>query len=105
MEDMSSHFLPKRLPWCRDGSTWVMVRLGREARSRTDYIMGIDCCIFRNVDIRDPQHNSDNYMVIGCFYSALLREHTNYLGWRTQLPLRPLNTLMREYRLLATLYR
>ena len=36
LEDMLSHFLPGRCPWYRDRRTWIMVRMGREVRSRTD---------------------------------------------------------------------
>ena len=50
-----------------------MVRLGREVQSRTDYILGKYCCLFRNVAVWDPQHNSDHYLVLGCIRSAPLR--------------------------------
>ena len=45
-------------------------------RSRTDYIMGMDRRIFWNVYVRDPRHNSDHYMFMGCLCSAPLREHS-----------------------------
>ena len=57
-----------------------MLWKGREVRSRTEYILGTDCRIFRNVSVRDPWHNSDNYMVLGCLPSASLTEHKRYLG-------------------------
>ena len=47
-----------------------MLQKGREVRSRTDYILGTDRRLFRNVAVRDPRHNSDHYMVLGCIPSA-----------------------------------
>ena len=85
LEDILSHFLPQQHPWCQDGSMWSMVQLGREVWSQIDYILGTDRCLFRNVSIRDPRHNSDHYMILGCLCSATLREHTNCLGRRTRL--------------------
>ena len=49
---------------------WGMLRKGQEVRSRTDYILGTDRRLFRNVTVRDPRHNSDHYMVLGCLPSA-----------------------------------
>ena len=87
------HFLPRERRWCRDRRTWGMLRNGREVRSRTDYIMGTDRCLFRNVAVRDPRHNSDHYMVMGCLPSAPLMEHKRYLGgrkrWLVRLPVKP----------------
>ena len=40
LEDLSEHFLPQWRPWCRGRREWAMVQLGREVRSRTDYILG-----------------------------------------------------------------
>ena len=59
-----------------------MIREGREVRSRTDYIPGTDLCLFGNVSVRDPRHNSDHYMVMGCLHSASLMEHFRYIGGR-----------------------
>ena len=50
-----------------------MIREGREVRSRTDYILGTDCRLFGNVSARDPRHNSDHYMVMGCLRSSSLK--------------------------------
>ena len=72
LEDMARHFLPREKRWCRDRRTWGMLRKGREVRSRTDYILGTDRRLFRNVTVRDPRHNSDHYMVLGCLPSAPL---------------------------------
>ena len=66
-----------------------MLRQGREVRSRTDYILGTDCRLFGNVSFRDPMHNSDHYMVLGCLYINSLTEHKRYLGGRKKLPLKP----------------
>ena len=44
-----------------------MVREGRVIRSRTDYLLGTDRSLFRNVAVRDPRHNSDHYMVVGTY--------------------------------------
>ena len=70
LEDMAKHFLLRESRWCRDWRTWGMLRKGREVRSRTDYILGTDRRLFRNVAVRDPRHNSDHYMVLGCLQSA-----------------------------------
>ena len=74
LEDMSAHFLPRRCSWCWDGRTWSMIRKEREVRSRTEYILGTDCR-----SVRDPWHNLDHYMVMGCLHSASLKEHARYL--------------------------
>ena len=42
LEGMLEHFLLHQRSWCRDGRTCIMIRAGREVRSRTDYILGID---------------------------------------------------------------
>ena len=52
------------LKWCKDRHMWAMLWHGREVRSRTNYIMGSDCLIFRNVTVRYPRHNSNHFMVI-----------------------------------------
>ena len=80
IEDMLYHFFLKWRPWYRDGRTWIMIWAGREVRSRTGYILGIDHCLFRNLTVRDPQNNSNHYLVLGCLRGAPLREHTKYLG-------------------------
>ena len=80
-----------------------MVRLVRYVRSRTDYILGIDFHLFRNMAVRYPRHNSDHYMVLGCLHSAPLREHTNYLGQSMRLTLWPPTTPTKEDGLFAAL--
>ena len=54
-----------------------------------DYILGTDRHLFRNDAARDPRHNSDHYIVLGCLPSAPLTEHKRYLGGRTRWPVRP----------------
>ena len=105
LEDMLSHFLPRRGPWCQDGRTWSMVRAGREVRSRMDYILWADSRLFWNLSVRDPRHNSDHYLVLGCLCSAPLREHSEYLGRRKRLPLRPPATPTRYHKLFVNLWR
>ena len=73
-----------------------MIRVGREVRSRTDYILGTDFRLFWNVSVQDPRHNSDHYMVLGCLYSAPMREHSSYLEGRKRPPLRPPTAPTRE---------
>ena len=53
LEDMSGHFLPWHNTWLKDGCTWAMRRGGQEVRSRTDYILGTDSCLFQNVVVWD----------------------------------------------------
>ena len=65
-----------------------MIRKVREVRSWTDYILGTDHRLFRNVAVRDPRHNSDHYMVLGCRPSAPPTEHKRYLGGRKRFPVR-----------------
>ena len=44
---MGTHFLTKRKPWPRDGRTWIMLRGFHKVRSRTDYLLVIDRCLFQ----------------------------------------------------------
>ena len=78
---------------------------GREVRSRTDYILGIDCCLFSNVVVRDPRKNLDHYMVLGCLSSTPLADHKRYLGGRKQWPVRPPVKPTRADQLFAALRR
>ena len=65
VEDMTAHFLPRKRLLGRERRTWSMVREGKVIKSRTDYLLGTDRSLFRNVAVRDPRHNSDHYMVVG----------------------------------------
>ena len=77
----------------------------RELRSQTDYILGIDCRLFRNVTVQDPYHNSYHYLVLGCLRGAPLREHTEYLGRSKRPPLQTTTTPAREDGIFAALRR
>ena len=70
LEDITGHFFPRRRAWCRDRRTWEVVRQGRVVRSWEEYILVSDREIFQNVAIRDPRHNSDYLMVVGCLRGA-----------------------------------
>ena len=74
LEDLERHFLPRENRWCWDRRTWGRIRKGREVRSRTDYILGTDLLLLRNVTVRDPRHNSDHYIVLGYIPSTPLKE-------------------------------
>ena len=74
-------------------------------QSRTDYILGTDHRLSRNVSVRDPRHNSYHYMLLGCLPSASLTEHKIYLGGRKKFPLRPPTKPMREDDAFASLQR
>ena len=65
VEDMTAHFLPRTRRWGRERQTWRIIRGGKVIRSQTDYLLGTDRSLFRNVAVRDPRHNSDHYMVVG----------------------------------------
>ena len=105
LEDMARHFLPWEKRWCRDRRTWGMLSKGQEVRSRTDYILGTDRRLFRNVTVRDPRHNSDHYMVLGFLPSAPLLETKRYLGGRKRWMVRPLVKPSRKDELFAALRR
>ena len=79
-EDMAGHFLPREKRCCRDRRTWGMRRKVQEVQSRTDYILGTDRRLFRNVTVRYPRHNSEHYMVLVCLPSTPLSETKRYLG-------------------------
>ena len=70
VEDMTAHFIPRRRRWGRERRTWSMVREGRVVRSRTEYLLGTDRSLFRIVSVREPRHNTDRFMVVGCLRSA-----------------------------------
>ena len=82
-----------------------MVREGKVVQSWTDYILGTDRCLFWNVSVWDPWHNTDHYMVPGCLGRAPEREHTNYLTGLKRLPLQPPSDPTREYRIFTALRR
>ena len=51
VEDMTAHFLPRKRLWGRERRTWSMVREGKVIRSWTDYLLGADRSLFRNVAV------------------------------------------------------
>ena len=96
LEDMTAHFLPRKRKWGRERRTWSMVRGGKAIRSWTDYILGTDRSLFRNVAVRDPHYNSDHYMVVGLLKGRTAREHIRYITGRRRLPLKPPEQPTRE---------
>ena len=74
-------------------------------RYQIDYILGTDCCLFKNVAVWDPQYDSDHYMVLVYLCSAHLREHTDYFGRHTQLPPQFPTTLTKDDVLFMALMR
>ena len=79
LKDMPAHLLMRRRVWCWDRRTWSMILVGREMRSRTDYILGTDRRLFWNVSVRDPRHNTDHHMVLGFLHRTPLRDYSRYL--------------------------
>ena len=100
---MAVHFLPCQHKWGRERRTWSTVREGKVVRSRTNYILGTDHRLFWNVSVRDPRHNTDHYMLLGCLRSSPNREHTKFLTGRNRLPLRPPSDPTREGGIFAAL--
>ena len=82
-----------------------MIQKGREMRSGTYYILGTDRCLFGNVSVWDPRHNSDHYLVLCCLHSASLKEHMRYLEGRKKIPLRPPTEPTREDKIFAALWK
>ena len=80
-----------------------MVREGKVIRSRTDYLLGTDRSLFRNVAVRDSIHNSDNYMVVGHLRGGAAREHVRYIRGRRRMPLLPPKEPTREDELFGDL--
>ena len=105
VKDMMAHFLPRKRPWGRERRTWGMVREGRVVRSWTDYLMGTDRSLSRNVSVRYPRHNTGHYMVVGHLRSATARDHDRYIKGRRKMPLRPPTEPTREDELFDALRR
>ena len=82
-----------------------MVREGRVIRSRTDYLLGTDRSLFRNVAVRYPRHNSNHYMVVGHLRSETTWEHARYIKGRRKMPLQPPKEPTREDELFGDLRR
>ena len=105
LEDMTAHFLPRKRRLGRERRTWIMVREGKVIRSRTDYLLGTDCSLFRNVVFRDPRDNSDHYMVVGLLRGGTTREHIRYIAGRRRMQLKPPREPTREDMLFGDLRR
>ena len=73
VKDMTAKFLLRKRTWGRERRTWSMMREGRLIRSWSDYLLGNDGSLFRNMAVRDPRHNSDHYMVVGHLRSETAR--------------------------------
>ena len=69
---------------------------GKAIRSRTDYLLGTDRSLFRNVSVRDPRYNSDHYMVVGMLRRGTTRDHIRYIAGRRRIPLTPPKRPTRE---------
>ena len=57
-------------------------------RSTTDYILGTERSLFKNVAVRDPRHNSDHYMVMGVLWGGTVAEHKRYTTGRRRVPMK-----------------
>ena len=71
----------------------------------TDYLLGTDRSLFRNVSVRYPRHNIDHFMVVGCLRSSPEREHARYIKGRRNMLLRPPTEPTREYGIFEALRR
>ena len=105
LEDMTAHFLPRKRKLGRERRTWSMVREGKVIRSWTDYLLGTDRSLFRNVAVRDPRYNSDHYMVVGLLRGGTTREHIRYIAGRRRMLLKPPREPTREDTLFGYLRR
>ena len=87
---MGLHFLPRCNPWLKGRCTWSIQWDGQEVRSQTDYILVTDHRLFQDVDVRDTQHHSDHYMILGYLRGDPAKDIMGYLRKARRLPLRPL---------------
>ena len=67
-----------------------MQKVGQDVWSRTDYILGKDCRLFQEMDVRYTRNHSDHYMELGCLMGDPAKELTGYLRKACRSPLRPL---------------
>ena len=77
LEDILEKFHTYLCPWYQENGIWIMLGIGREVRSRTDYILETERCLFKNMSVLDSRHNLDHYLIIGCLRSTTVREHEN----------------------------
>ena len=76
---------------------------GEGGKGGTEYLLGTDRSLFRNVDVRDPRHNSDHFMVVGHLRSATAQDHARYIKGRRKMPLKPPTKPTREDELFGAL--
>ena len=74
-------------------------------RSRTDYLLGTDHILFKNVAVQDPRHNSYHYMVVGQLQGGTAREHVRYIKGQKRMQLLPPKEPTREDKLFGDLRR
>ena len=86
LEDMMANVFPRKRKWRRERRTWSMVREGKLVRFQTDYLLGTDRSLFRNVSARYPRYNTDHFMVVGCLRSAPEQEHARNIKGRRKMP-------------------
>ena len=65
LEYKESHYLPCQKPLKRDDWMWSILHCGKKVWSQTNYILITDQHMFQNVDVQNPRHNTDHYLVIG----------------------------------------
>ena len=65
-------------------------------RSRTDFLLGTDISLFRNVSVRYLRHNTDHYMAVRHLRSATAQDHAHYIKGRQKMPLQPPTEPTRE---------
>ena len=87
------------------GRKCAMVRGGKAVRSRTDYILGTDRSLFKNVVVRDPRYNSDHYMVMGLLRGGTAKAHDKYIVGIRKVPMQPLRRPTQEDELFGDLRR
>ena len=58
LEDFGTHFLQWCKLWVRYGRTWSILRGGKEVQSQTDYLLGMDRCLFHKLYVWCDCHNT-----------------------------------------------
>ena len=77
---MGAHFIPQRNLWAINGCNCSMLCRFWQVRHRTDYLMGMDHCLFQNVSLWYAHHNICHYLFMGFLRGAAVTEHSRYLG-------------------------
>ena len=104
LEDMSRHFLPQHKLWLKDSRTWYMRRGGQEVRSRTYYILVTERFLLQNVTVQYARHNTDHYLVLGCFHVSAPATNLRYPRKQTRFPINPLTSLYCVNRMFTELW-